>query len=149
MLLLFPDCWKFLYSIHSFIKEDKVLEMPWNTLYLPIDLGVYVGMLGFIMCTTGSLGGGIWTSTSYLHDNYCLEIYCLGPQSARATLQMCLSLAVLSCWLDFQDGHRACVVALFLILSLVWAMLLLVLSLVLSPLILTRWLDFLDGLQSI
>lgn len=74
MLLLFPDFCKFLYSIHSFIvKEGKVLEMSWNMLYLPIDLGVYVGMLGSLMCTTGFWGGGSWTSTTYLHDNYYLE----------------------------------------------------------------------------
>lgn len=75
MLLLFPDFWKFLYSIHSFIlKEGKVLEMPWNTLYLPIGLGVYVGVLGSFMSTTELLGRGSWTSTSYLHDNHYLEI---------------------------------------------------------------------------
>lgn len=42
----------------------------------------------------------------------------LGPLSAWEMLQMCLYLAVLSCWLDFQEGHQACVVALVLILSL-------------------------------
>lgn len=69
-----------------------------------------------------------------------------GPQSAWEMLQLCLSLSVLSCWLNFQDGHQAWVIALFL--SLVWATMLVVLSLVLS-LILTKWLDFLDGSQNV